>query len=115
MKRRPARSAVFAVVASRHAFILRTCLLLLLLWEVGACVHATPDFIPYFNELAALRSNPILVDSDLDWGQDLERLVRTLQSKDANHVWIDYNGSADLDRFDLPADRFLEVGRQIEL
>ena len=34
---------------------------------------ANPDYLPYFNEAVA-HPERVLVDSDLDWGQDLRRL-----------------------------------------
>ncbi len=47
----------------------------LLLWLGISSLLAHPDYIPYFNELAGSHPENILVDSDLDWGQDLKRLA----------------------------------------
>ncbi|HEV2990519.1 MAG TPA: hypothetical protein VG759_18935, partial [Candidatus Angelobacter sp.] len=49
----------------------------------------------------------ILLDSDLDWGQDLLRLSAVLRQKEVDKVSIAYAGSADLSQFDLPPFRQL--------
>ena len=48
----------------------------LCLWLVvsGAVNH--PDYLAYFNEFAGSHPENILVDSDLDWGQDTVRLAQ---------------------------------------
>lgn len=75
---------------------------LLVIWNIVTCVRATPDFIPYFNELAAPYSSRILVDSDFDWGQDLKRLSSVLKQQQIDSVWLSYEGSADVTRQGLP-------------
>ena len=80
----------------------RTLAIILVIWNIVTCVHAAPDFIPYFNELAAPYGSRILVDSDFDWGQDLSRLSSVLQQQHIDSVWIAYEGSADLNRRGLP-------------
>src|SRR5262249_475542 len=52
---------------------------LLGLWLAGSSLLAHPDYIPYFNELAGSEPEKILVDSDLDWGQDAKRLSERLR------------------------------------
>jgi Dolichyl-phosphate-mannose-protein mannosyltransferase len=74
----------------------------LVIWSIATCIRATPDFIPYFNELAAPYGSRILIDSDFDWGQDLNRLSSVLQQQHIDSVWIAYEGSADLKRRGLP-------------
>jgi hypothetical protein len=43
-----------------------------------------------------------LIDSDLDWGQDLLRLERALAERHADHVTIAYFGASDICRHQLP-------------
>ncbi len=74
----------------------------LVVWNIVTCVRATPDFIPYFNELAAPYGSRILVDSDFDWGQDLKRLSSVLQQQQIDSIWISYEGSANLKQHGLP-------------
>lgn len=51
--------------------------LLLGLVESSALAH--PDYLAYFNALAGSHPERILVDSDLDWGQDLKRLAQRMR------------------------------------
>jgi hypothetical protein len=45
-----------------------------------------PDYLAYFNELAGDRPERFLADSDLDWGQDIDRLGRRLRELKAPSV-----------------------------
>ena len=58
----------------------------LLLWIAASSLVAHPDYIPYFNELAGSHPENIVVDSDLDWGQDIKRLARRLHEVGAPQV-----------------------------
>lgn len=51
-----------------------------------------PDYLAYFNELALLRRDPILIDSDLDWGQDFFRLSTALRERHIDHVAVALSG-----------------------
>jgi 4-amino-4-deoxy-L-arabinose transferase-like glycosyltransferase len=76
-------------------------LLALLLWQVSTLWTAYPDYLAYFNE-AVPHPQRVLVDSDLDWGQDLHRLeLRAAQLRIA-HLSLAYRGTADLTREPLP-------------
>jgi hypothetical protein len=83
--------------------------LILLSWHLVLSIRAHPDYLAYFNELAGRHPETILVDSDLDWGQDLLRLSAALQQKHIEAVSIAYAGSAGLDlhHFGLPPFRVL--------
>jgi len=72
-------------------------------WMLASSAMAQPDNLAYFNELAGKHPERILVDSDLDWGQDLLRLSNDLRALHVEHVAIAYNGSADLTRMNLPS------------
>jgi hypothetical protein len=82
--------------------------LLLLGWQLAASFQAHPDYFAYFNEFAGQHPEKILIDSDLDWGQDVFRLSSALREKHVEKFSIAYAGSADLDRFGLPPYRLLE-------
>jgi hypothetical protein len=83
--------AVFATAA----------LALALLWQLSPLWRAYPDYLPYFNETVA-HPERVLVDSDLDWGQDLHRLeVRAAQLR-IGRLNLAYRGTADLRREPLP-------------
>jgi hypothetical protein len=76
-------------------------IVVLLGWQVieSALVH--PDYLPYFNQFAAGQGQEILVDSDLDWGQDLFRLSKELQARHIDHLWLSYFGSAEPERLGI--------------
>ena len=82
----------------------------LLLWQVIDSWRAHPDYLPWFNEVAALAPQPVLLDSDLDWGQDLGRLADTLRARGVDRVALAYHGKADLTRHGLPPFTELEAG-----
>ena len=52
---------------------------MLSIWVVGSSAKAHPDYLAYFNEAAGNEPERILIDSDLDWGQDMKRLAVRLQ------------------------------------
>lgn len=55
-------------------------------WMAVSSLISHPDYIPYFNELAGSQPENILVDSDLDWGQDIKRLSARLKEVHARQV-----------------------------
>jgi len=88
----------------------RVALVVLVSWTAIACAHAAPDFIPYFNEVAAPDKDRLLIDSDLDWGQDIRRLVLELQADHVQEVWLACSGTDDLDRSGFPTWHLLLPG-----
>jgi hypothetical protein len=83
-------------------------LLALLVWQLSTLWTAYPDYLPYFNE-AVPHPQRVLVDSDLDWGQDLRRLeLRAAQLRIAQ-LSLAYRGTADLTREPLPPFVSLEA------
>jgi hypothetical protein len=62
--------------------------LLLLAWYGGSSLASHPDYLPYFNEFAGAHPENIVVDSDLDWGQDMKRLSAKLRADGAREVYF---------------------------
>jgi 4-amino-4-deoxy-L-arabinose transferase-like glycosyltransferase len=60
----------------------------LLLWLAISGAISHPDYLSYFNAFAGHDPARILVDSDLDWGQDTKRLGRRLQQLGASEVSV---------------------------
>ncbi|HVT45435.1 MAG TPA: glycosyltransferase family 39 protein [Thermoanaerobaculia bacterium] len=74
---------------------------LLFVWQATSTLLVHPDYLAYFNE-AVRRPHQVLVDSNLDWGQDLLRLEKRLSKGDIRSLWIAYFGSCDLTKHALP-------------
>lgn len=86
----------------------RAIAVLLTAWIAVSSLLAHPDYIAYFNELAMQHRDRIVVDSDLDWGQDLPRLREAVAARGIDRLWIAYFGSTDLSRYPIaPAIRRL--------
>lgn len=58
----------------------------LLTWLLVSGAARHPDYIAYSNELAGEHPERVLVDSDLDWGQDLKLLSKKLNQLGATEV-----------------------------
>lgn len=92
---------------AKPKFVGPAIVVLLLGWQLAASFQAHPDYFAYFNEFAGQHPEKILIDSDLDWGQDVFRLSTALGERRIEQVSIAYAGSADLDHFGLPPYRML--------
>ena len=74
----------------------RSAIVALILLQVSALVTSYPDYLPYFNAFAGDHPEKILIDSDLDWGQDLKRLEIRLNELHVTKFGFVYRGSADV-------------------
>ena len=86
----------------------------LLAWQLIAGIGAHPDYFPYFNELAGRDPSRYLLDSNLDWGQDLLRLEDELRRRNVRTFGFKYFGSADLTKHALPPWKELEMDRPMQ-
>jgi len=86
---RPAFGSFFLIVA------------LLSLMAIDLLMH--PSYLSYFNMLAGGPDNghKILVDSNLDWGQDLARLSSWMEDNEVERVWLSWFGTADPDYYEI--------------
>jgi 4-amino-4-deoxy-L-arabinose transferase-like glycosyltransferase len=75
---------------------------LLLFWQIGEAAAAAPDYLPYFNQLALGQPQRIVVGSDLDWGQDVRRLLTALRERRVARVHLAVHTSADLRKHNFP-------------
>jgi 4-amino-4-deoxy-L-arabinose transferase-like glycosyltransferase len=73
----------------------------LLLWQGVSLARTWPDFLAYFNETVR-EPRDVLIDSDLDWGQDLKRLGKRLNALHVPSVSLAYLGTAVLSHEHLP-------------
>ena len=72
-----------------------------------------PGYLSYFNKgrRRRQRRSGLLLDSDLDWGQDLYRLQRVLRERGVQQLHIAYFGPAVLSRHALPKTMPLSRGQ----
>lgn len=77
--------------------IARGALAMLGLWYVGSALFIYPNYLAYFNELAGgpRGGHRILIDSNLDWGQDLKGLKPWLERNGGRQAQVIYFGSAE--------------------
>jgi hypothetical protein len=74
---------------------------ILLLWQIGESLVIRPNYLAYFNEIAGgpARGYKHLVDSSLDWGQDLPALKGWLDEHksivEGRPLYLAYFGTGD--------------------
>ncbi len=75
----------------------------LLAWQGIACALTTPHHLSYFNELAGgtARARRMLLDSNLDWGQDLGRLKAWMVEQGTSSICLGYFGHVDPKVYDI--------------
>jgi len=88
---------------------LRIATWVLLAWLAAGSSAAHPDYLPWFNAFAGSHPERILNDSNLDWGQDVLRLVRTSRAMKIPQLTVSLHGTTDLDRIGLPPHTTLEA------
>ncbi|MBC8263252.1 MAG: glycosyltransferase family 39 protein [Anaerolineales bacterium] len=92
-------------IEPRHLPGAAACLLLAVWYLVGS-VRIYPDYLAYFNELVGGPDNGwhYLVDSNLDWGQDLKGLERYMERAGIEEVYLSWFGSTypDAYGYDIP-------------
>ncbi len=86
----------------------RAAVVVLVGWQLVSSARIHPDYLAYFNELAGRHPDRVLVDSDLDWGQDFLRLADALHARKIDSVTMAYFGRAIPDRHNLPHWRELQ-------
>ena len=70
-------------------------------------VRSWPDYLAYFNPVAGSHPERVLVDSNLDWGQDLYRLADTVRARRIDSIRVHYFGSSQLSSVGLTNARRL--------
>jgi hypothetical protein len=70
---------------------------ILCVWQLVGTLRVHPHYLAYFNELVSGPENgyKYLVDSNLDWGQDLKGLGAYLKAQRIDQVQLSYFGTAD--------------------
>lgn len=78
----------------------------LICWHVAENLTTYPSYIAYFNELIGSKRNAdrVLVDSNLDWGQDIRRLDQWCEQRGIRKITVHYFSGADVS-YDMPFAR----------
>jgi hypothetical protein len=97
--------AAYAVSELWRHTTLRWIVVVLLAWYFAATAIAHPDYLAYFNELAGAHPEDIATDSNLDWGQDIQRLSDFVRHEKIEHIHIAVFG--DWERFSMPAEQLV--------
>jgi hypothetical protein len=84
----------------------------LLCAQTGIAVAARSKELGYFNALAGADPAKILLDSDLDWGQDLFELREEARARNIQVLKIAYFGTLRLCQHGLPRLEALVPGKQ---
>ena len=96
-----ASAAVVRLFGKRHRTIFASAVAILLCWQVGEAFAIQPNYLAYFNQIAGgpSRGYQHLVDSSLDWGQDLPTLKNWIGNHqalvDGKRLYLGYFGTAD--------------------
>ena len=72
----------------------------LVIAQVIVAVIAYPSYLSYFNPLIGSSRNAdrVLIDSNLDWGQDLRRLGQWARANDIDTIRVHYFGAGNVER-----------------
>jgi hypothetical protein len=86
-----------ALIDWRTSRLATGAILAMVVWLTIGSVMIFPHYLTFFNELAGGPSNgyKVLVDSNLDWGQDLIRLRKYMTEQNIPSVKLSYHGTAD--------------------
>jgi len=84
----------------------KCCVLALGLWLVGSGIQVYPDYLAFFNEIIGGPRNgyKVLVDSNLDWGQDLKGLKRWMNDHRVDRIALAYFGTVDPSYYGIHAE-----------
>lgn len=76
---------------------------LLVAWQAAGALGVAPHYLAYFNSLCGgpMAGHRYLVDSSLDWGQDLPALRRELEARGYRRVALGYFGTAQPARYGI--------------
>jgi hypothetical protein len=104
-------AAAFAVVELRRFRILTIALIA---WLLVGTFKEHPDYLPWFNAFAGEHPERILSDSNIDWGQDILRLVRYAKREKIEHLTISLSpDNIAFERIGLPPITMLEAWKPL--
>ena len=83
--------------------------------QVVTSLATAPHYLSYFNRLAGGPEQgwKYLVDSNIDWGQDLPALKRLIEREGYRRVACDYFGTASLEGYGIQAETIGSLSRPL--
>lgn len=96
-------AATAAVAAMRQRMRIVAAALVAAQVIISLAIH--PDYFPYFNALAGRDPSRYLIDSNLDWGQDVLRLRAAVRAIKAERIAIRDSGLIDFTYLGFPPNR----------
>lgn len=89
-----------------------------LMWLVAGTLAVSPRYLQYFNETAGgpAGGHRVLIDSNIDWGQDLIRLREYMDAEGLDSVALAYFGRVHPAVYDIaftPLERGVSTGRAV--
>ncbi|NUQ62827.1 MAG: phospholipid carrier-dependent glycosyltransferase [Pirellulales bacterium] len=84
--------------------------------QAVSCLAVAPHYLAYFNSVVGgpLRGWHYLVDSSIDWGQDLPALSQELKRLGYRRVALQYFGTAEPRAYGIEADPLTHLRRPLE-
>ncbi len=81
----------------------KLALLLVMLWYISGTLGMNNHYLAYFNEFVHGPENgyKYLVDSNLDWGQDLPGLKKYMEKNEIKHIYLSYYGTDLPERYGI--------------
>jgi len=79
-------------------------MVVLLVAHAASSLHASPNYLPYSNELwgGASRTYRYLTDSNVDWGQGLYQTRDYLAAHQIHDCWMAYDGASSPSYYGIP-------------
>jgi hypothetical protein len=86
-----------AMAIKKARLVFFSLLTLLVLWLITSSIMIYPSYLSYFNELIGDNRNAdkYLIDSNLDWGQDLKRLALWVDANGISSIYVAYFGGGE--------------------
>lgn len=89
--------------ARKFTYLLRAAIVLLSIWYLISSILIYPHYLSYFNEFIGSKNAYYhLVDSNLDWGQDLYYLSAYLLEQGISEPYISYYGFPETVNYPIP-------------
>ncbi len=101
----PVYPFLYAILGATLSRLHRLTIMLVVLLAIESfAIH--PHYLAYFNFLSGGPGNGprYLVDSNIDWGQDIKKLRNWMRDQNVPRIGICYFGRADLTTYGLPFD-----------